>query len=226
MAILGLPAFFSPPESRSRSRAHLVSRSRRKVVPIVRAEVRYVSGEEAKKLVEEEGYVVLDVRDGKQYGQSHIKSSRHIPLFVENNDNDFGTIVKKTLHNNFVGLFFGLPFTKLNPDFVQEAKRQFTGDTRLVVVCQEGLRSAAAATMLEKEGFQNLSCITSGLRSVKLGTFESVGAVDLQDAGKGGLVSIQGKISLVLGTLLISAYLFITFFPEQAEKILQLSPAS
>ncbi|KAG0449081.1 hypothetical protein HPP92_027523 [Vanilla planifolia] len=76
---------------------------------------------------------------------ANLTSSPLVIFFVENNDNDFGTIVKRTLHNNFVGLFFGLPFTKLNPDFVQEAKRQFTG------------------------------------------TFESVGAVDLQDAERGGL---------------------------------------
>ncbi|KAG0449026.1 hypothetical protein HPP92_027509 [Vanilla planifolia] len=122
------------PESRSRSRAHLVSRSRRKVVAIVRAEVRYVKGEEAKKLVEEEGYVVL--MSEMESNTANLTSSPLVIFFVENNDNDFGTIVKRTLHNNFVGLFFGLPFTKLNPDFVQEAKRQFTGDTRLVVVCQ------------------------------------------------------------------------------------------
>lgn len=36
-----------------------------------------------------------------------------------------------------------------------------------------------------------------------IGTFESVGSGELQDAGKAGLVQIQGKISAVLGTVLI-----------------------
>jgi hypothetical protein len=47
----------------------------------------------------------------------------------------------------------------------------------------------------------------------------------LQNAGKAGLVQIQGKISAVLGTVLICAYLFITFFPDQAEKLIQLVPS-
>jgi hypothetical protein len=37
-----------------------------------------------------------------------------------------------------------------------------------------------------------------------VGTFESVGKSELQDAGKAGLVTVQGKISVVLGTVLIS----------------------
>lgn len=51
-----------------------------------------------------------------------------------------GTVVKRTIHNNFVGVLFGLPFTKLNPDFVQAVKSQFPPDSKLLVVCQEGLR--------------------------------------------------------------------------------------
>ena len=44
------------------------------------------------------------------------------------------------MHNNFAGLFFGLLFTKPNPDFVQSVKSQFETETKLLVVCQEGLR--------------------------------------------------------------------------------------
>ncbi|PNX86079.1 rhodanese-like domain-containing protein chloroplastic-like [Trifolium pratense] len=91
--------------------------------------------------------------------------------------------------------------------------------------CIDKLLSAAAANKLEEAGFQNVACLTSGLQTVKPGTFESVGNTELQNAGKAGLVQIQGKISAVLGTVLICAYLFITFFPDQAEKLFQLVPA-
>lgn len=192
----------------------------------IRAEVNFVNGEEAKKLVSEDGYVILDIRDKTQYERAHIKSCHHVPLFIENKDNDPGTIIKRTVHNNFSGLFFGLSFTKPNPDFVKLVKGKFSTDSKLLLVCQEGLRSAAAADKLEEEGFQNLSCITSGLQSLQPGTFDSVGSSELQNAGKAGLVTVQGKISAVLGTILICAYLFITFFPDQAEKLLQMSPAS
>ncbi|KAK8705288.1 hypothetical protein V6N13_048892 [Hibiscus sabdariffa] len=191
----------------------------------IRAEVNFVNVEEAKQLVAAEGYAVVDVRDKSQFDRAHIKSCYHVPLFIENKDNDPGTIIKRTLHNNFSGLFFGLPFTKLNPEFVQSVKTQYSPESKLLLVCQEGLRSAAAATKLEQAGFQNIACITSGLQTVKPGTFDSIGKAELQDAGKAGLVTIQGKISAVLGTVLICAYLFITLFPDQAEKLLEMSPA-
>ncbi|XP_042940862.1 rhodanese-like domain-containing protein 9, chloroplastic isoform X2 [Carya illinoinensis] len=106
----------------------------------VKAEVNYVDAEEAKKLIAVEEYAILDVRDKSQYDRAHIKSCCHVPLFIENKDGDFGTIIKRTLHNNFSGLFFGLPFTKPNPDFVQSIKSQFSPESKLVLVCQEGLR--------------------------------------------------------------------------------------
>lgn len=211
------------PINHSKSRNYRFSSGRNATI---KAEVSFVNADEAKKLVAEEGYAILDVRDNTQYQRAHIKSSYHVPLFIENNDNDFGTIIKRTVHNNFSGLFFGIAFTKPNPDFVRSVKDQISADSKLLLVCQEGLRATAAANTLDKEGFQNLACVTSGLQSAKPGTFDSVGSVELQNAGKGGLVTVQGKISAVLGTVLICAYLFITFFPDQAEKLLQMSPIS
>ncbi|KAK9065808.1 hypothetical protein SSX86_015209 [Deinandra increscens subsp. villosa] len=191
----------------------------------INAEVSYINGEEARRLVAEEGYKIVDVRDRIQYERAHIKSCSHVPLFVENKDNDPGTIINRQLHNNFSGLFYGLPFTKPNPEFVQSVKSQFSPDSKILIVCQEGLRSSGAANKLEAAGFQNIACITSGLQSVKPGWFDVEGSTELQDAGKGGLVQVQGKISAVLGTVLICAYLFITFFPDQAEKIIALVPS-
>ncbi|KAI9077281.1 hypothetical protein K1719_040725 [Acacia pycnantha] len=191
----------------------------------IKAEVKYVNAGEAKELIAVEGYTILDVRDKTQFDRAHIKSCYHVPLFVENKDNDPGTIIIRTLHNNFSGLFFGLPFTKLNTDFVQSVKSQLSPESKILVVCQEGLRSAAAASKLEQSGFSNIACITSGLQTVKPGTFDTVGSTELENAGKAGLVTIQGKISAVLGTVLICAFLFVTFFPDQAEKLFQLAPA-
>ncbi|KAL5201917.1 hypothetical protein ABZP36_036271 [Zizania latifolia] len=208
----------------ARSNLSLRLRRRRSAGSIaVRAEVSFVDGDEAKRLVAEEGYTVLDIRDRTQHERAHVKNSTHVPLFIENDDSDIGTIVKRTVHNNFAGLFFGLSFTKLNPGFTKTVKEKFSPESKLLVVCQEGLRSAAAADALEREGFQNLVCITSGLQTLKPGTFESVGKINLENAGKAGLVTVQGKISAVLGTVLISAYLFITLFPDQAEKLFDLA---
>nr|AKM76378.1 rhodanese/cell cycle control phosphatase superfamily protein [Geranium phaeum] len=190
----------------------------------IRAEVKFVNGDEAKQLVNNEGYSIVDVRDKSQFDRAHINNCYHVPLFIENKDNDLGTIVKRQLHNNFSGLFYGLPFTKPNPEFVQTVKSQLPPESKVLIVCQEGLRSASAADRLEQAGFENIACITSGLQSVKPGTFESVGSTELQNAGKAGLVTIQGDISRVLGAILVCAFLFITFFPDLAEKILALIP--
>jgi rhodanese-related sulfurtransferase len=135
----------------------------------IKAEVKFVTADDAKELVAVDGYNVLDVRDKSQFERAHIKTCYHVPLFVENTDNDPGTILLRTVHNNFSGLFFGIPFTRPNPDFVQSVKSQIQPETKLLIVCQEGLRSTAAANKLEEAGFQNVACITSGLQSVKPG---------------------------------------------------------
>ena len=42
--------------------------------------------------------------------------------------------MKRTVHNNFSGLFFGLPFTKLNPEFVKAVRNEFSQDSKLLLV--------------------------------------------------------------------------------------------
>jgi hypothetical protein len=66
-------------------------RRRRSCAAVVRAEVSFVGADEAKRLVDEEGYTVLDIRDRTQRERAYIKSSTHVPLFIENQDNDIGT---------------------------------------------------------------------------------------------------------------------------------------
>lgn len=55
------------------------------------AGVEYVDAEEAKQLVDEEGYSIIDIRDAGQYNRSHIPKSLHAPLFIDNEDSDPGT---------------------------------------------------------------------------------------------------------------------------------------
>lgn len=56
----------------------------------IKAEVSYVNAEQAKELIADDGYTVLDVRDKTQFERAHIKSCYHVPLFIENKDNDLG----------------------------------------------------------------------------------------------------------------------------------------
>ncbi|BFI03826.1 hypothetical protein MPTK1_1g07610 [Marchantia polymorpha subsp. ruderalis] len=187
---------------------------------VATAEVRFVGVEEAKQMVEKDGYTVLDIRDKSQYERSHIANCVHIPYFIENTDNDIGTIINRQLHNNFSGLFYGLAFTKPNPDFVPQVTSKFSKDSsKLLLVCQEGLRSGYAAERLEGVGFQDVAYINSGLNKVAPGVFPKEGEKELQDAGKGGLVTIQGPVSRVVGAILVLAFLFLQFFPDQANEL-------
>lgn len=58
----------------------------------IKAQVEFVNAEEAKKLVGVEGYAVVDVRDKTQFERAHIKKCYHVPLFIENTDNDIGKV--------------------------------------------------------------------------------------------------------------------------------------
>lgn len=62
----------------------------------IKAEVNYVNTEEAKKLIAVDEYTILDVRDKSQYDRAHIKACSHVPLFIENQDNDFGKLSSYT----------------------------------------------------------------------------------------------------------------------------------
>lgn len=96
----------------------------------------------------------------------------HLPCLIS------GTIIKRTVHNNFSGLFFGLAFTKPNPDFVQSVKKQFPEDSKLLVVCQEGLRSAATSYNCWSIPFlEYLNALTSQLLVVSSLSLAQVGRV-------------------------------------------------
>lgn len=55
------------------------------------AGIKYVDAEEAKQLVDEEGYSIIDIRDAGQYNRAHVPKSLHAPLFIDNEDSDPGT---------------------------------------------------------------------------------------------------------------------------------------
>lgn len=55
------------------------------------------------------------------------------------------------MHNNFSGLFFGLPFTKLNDKFVDSVQSQLSPQSKLLIVCQEGLRSVIVLPLMHDQ---------------------------------------------------------------------------
>eukprot|EP00271_Cylindrocystis_brebissonii_P012804 TRINITY_DN32307_c0_g1_i1.p1 TRINITY_DN32307_c0_g1~~TRINITY_DN32307_c0_g1_i1.p1 ORF type:complete len:247 (-),score=46.36 TRINITY_DN32307_c0_g1_i1:589-1329(-) len=187
----------------------------------IRAETKYFYPSDAKKAIEEEGYTVVDVRDESQYARSHIKGSAHVPLFVENKDMDPYTMIKRQAHMSFAGIFYGLAFTKPNEEFTSSLEKQFGKDSKLLLVCQEGLRSGTAVEKLEDAGFENLAMIIAGLNKVPKDTFPIEGSRELKDAGKAGFITIQTQFSIVFGTVLVLAILFLEVFPDVSKDFLR-----
>jgi rhodanese-related sulfurtransferase len=95
--------------------------------------IRRVSPEEARDLMEKEGYVYVDVRSVPEFDAGHPTGAYNVPL----------------MHAGLAGM-------TPNPDFLAVMERTFPKDARLVVACKAGGRSARAAAMLEGRGYTNV----------------------------------------------------------------------
>ncbi|PKA62683.1 Rhodanese-like domain-containing protein 10 [Apostasia shenzhenica] len=110
------------------------------------------------------GYRLLDVRPPWERERAWIRGSLHVPLYVEDTQVDPVTLLKKSVHFGYIGLWTGQRFTALNPSFVSEVKRLVPRkDKKLLVACGEGLRSLAAVKKLREEGgYGDLAWLAGG----------------------------------------------------------------
>lgn len=92
-----------------------------------------ISPEEARDLVEREGYAYLDVRSVPEFQSGHPTGAYNVPL----------------LHGGPAGM-------SPNPDFLRVVEKAFPKDARLVVGCKAGGRSLKAAQALQDAGYTNL----------------------------------------------------------------------
>jgi len=95
--------------------------------------VKRVSPEEARDLMEKEGYAYLDVRSVPEFEAGHPAGAYNVPL-----------------------LDMGPAGMTPNPDFLAVVEKSFPRDARLVVGCKAGGRSARAAALLEQSGFTSV----------------------------------------------------------------------
>eukprot|EP00240_Pyramimonas_obovata_P012511 CAMPEP_0118929760 /NCGR_PEP_ID=MMETSP1169-20130426/6665_1 /TAXON_ID=36882 /ORGANISM="Pyramimonas obovata, Strain CCMP722" /LENGTH=238 /DNA_ID=CAMNT_0006872009 /DNA_START=72 /DNA_END=788 /DNA_ORIENTATION=- len=184
--------------------------------------IDYVAPSKVAKLVEE-GYAVLDVRTNIQFDRSHLKNTTHIPLFKEDDATDPQSLLNQQLHRGAVGSQFGTAHTVRNDRFEELVSAKFAKDDKVLVCCQQGLRSNTAAQDLAKAGFTDLACIEGGFNTLKddlLGSLETEGPEPISKAGLGGLVKYQKTISFTIGGILFAAYAFIQLFPEQGTTLL------
>jgi rhodanese-related sulfurtransferase len=95
--------------------------------------LKRVSPQEARELMEKEGYVYVDVRSIPEFEAGHPQGAYNVPL----------------LHMGPHGM-------SPNPEFLDVMQRNFAKDEKLVVGCKAGGRSLQAANLLASSGFTNV----------------------------------------------------------------------
>lgn len=106
-------------------------------------DVRRISTDEASARLAE-GFIYVDVRSAEEFESGHPARALNVP---------FMHAVQGTMQPN--------------REFVEVMKRAFSTDTRLVLGCASGTRSAAAATALAAAGFLELLELRAGFNGVR-----------------------------------------------------------
>jgi rhodanese-related sulfurtransferase len=95
--------------------------------------LKRVSPDEAKALIDREGYVYVDVRSVPEFEAGHPTGAYNVPL----------------LHQGPAGM-------TPNADFLGVMEKSFPKGARLVVGCKAGGRSQRAAGLLESAGYTSV----------------------------------------------------------------------
>jgi len=124
------------------------------------ATIQRVSPAEAKKLVDEQGYVYLDVRSEPEFAGGHPVGAQNIPL----------------MHAGAGGM-------TPNPDFLAVVQAVYPKDTKLVVGCKAGGRSLKAGEMMIAAGYTDVIDQRAGFD----GPRDAFGALTEKGWGPAGL---------------------------------------
>mmetsp|Transcript_24862 Transcript_24862/g.44232 ORF Transcript_24862/g.44232 Transcript_24862/m.44232 type:complete len:270 (-) Transcript_24862:290-1099(-) len=134
--------------------------------------VKGMYGKELKAYLDE-GYALLDVRPEYEVERIRPSDSTHIGLIYENKDVDLGAFARKWTNTIYAGHSRDL---KRNDNFVADVQKVFPADTKLVLVCGEGLRSLIATKQLVDAGYKNVLWLAAGLQGVPLADIPSEGS--------------------------------------------------
>jgi rhodanese-related sulfurtransferase len=107
-----------------------------------------VTPPDAKALIEDEGYRYLDVRTEAEFADGHADGAVNVPIALA-----------------------GPMGMQPNPDFLRTMQANFPPDTKLVVGCKVGGRSARACQALEAAGYETLVNMDGGFH----GRFDPMG---------------------------------------------------
>lgn len=115
------------------------------------------------------------------------------PLYVPEAFDSLPNLMKHAAWFGMGGWWLGGVHMKPNPDFMSAVQAAVPKDAKVIVACQKGLRSLAAAEQLARAGYGELAWINGGLDTAARGDLEVEGPFDdLRYGGIGGMSQVLG----------------------------------
>ncbi|KAK9836157.1 hypothetical protein WJX81_005629 [Elliptochloris bilobata] len=140
-----------------------------------------------------DGWTLLDVRPPYEIAKAGIEGATEVPVYIVDEDMSVGLLLKKASNLGLGGWWLGGTHMKPNAGFIGAVQAQVPKDAKLIVTCQKGLRSLAAAEQLSRAGYGTLAWINGGLDTAKKTDLPVKGEFDdLRYGGIGGLSELLG----------------------------------
>ena len=147
--------------------------------------------------------------------------SVNVPIFVPDEEVSFSNLLKQSAAFGTGGWWQGGGHMKANPAFMETVKAKVPLDSKVVVACQKGLRSLAAAEQLVGAGYTTVSWLSGGYDSATKADFDTTNGKDMRYgtvAGLRGMIgwtpvqqaegnAVAGGILNVLGWIAVGAVL-------------------
>ena len=123
---------------------------------------------------------MLDVRPPQEVSKAGVKGAVTIPLYIQEGFDSPTSLLKHGAWLGMGGLWLGGLHMKPNPSFLGDVTAAIPRDAKVVVACQKGLRSLAAAEQLARAGYGDLAWVNGGLDTAAKTDLEVMGATDLR----------------------------------------------
>ena len=123
---------------------------------------------------------MLDVRPPGEVAKAGVKGAVAVPLYVPEGFDSPANLLKHAAWLGMGGLWLGGLHMKPNASFLGDVTAAIPRDAKVVVACQKGLRSLAAAEQLARAGYGDLAWVNGGLDTAAKSDLEVVGATDLR----------------------------------------------
>jgi rhodanese-related sulfurtransferase len=118
--------------------------------------------------------------------------SVNAPVYVNDDSASLGNLMKQLAAFGTGGWWQGGGHMKANPDFLSTVQSKIPFTSKVVVSCQKGLRSLAAAEMLVKTGYTEVAWLSGGYDSATKADFDTTNGKDMRHGTVAGVRGIIG----------------------------------